>query len=63
MFTIFMFNQNLIFFTINYYKIINILVLTIFFFFIHKLKISNFQEFISFSGFATNNLILLNFLV
>lgn len=63
MFTIFLFNQNIIFFTLNSYKFMNLLLLMVFFFFIHKLKLSNFQEFISYSGFATNNLILLNFLI
>lgn len=61
--TIFFFNQNLIFFTLNNYKFLNLLLITVFFFFIHKLKVSNFQEFISYSGFATNNLIILNFLI
>lgn len=63
LFTIFFFNQNIIFFIINYYKYITLLLLVSIFFFIHKLKISNFQEFISFSGFATNNLIILNFII
>jgi hypothetical protein len=63
LFTIFFFNQNLIFSVLNSYKILNLLILCVFFFFIHKLKIHNFQEFISYSGFATNNLILLNFLI
>ena len=63
LFTVFLFNQNLIFFTLNSYKFLNLLLLFIFFFFIHKLKISNFQEFVSYSGFATNNLIILNFLI
>ena len=63
LFTVFLFNQNLIFFALNSYKFLNLLLLFIFFFFIHKLKISNFQEFVSYSGFATNNLIILNFLI
>ena len=63
LFTLFFFNQNLIFFILNSYKFFNLLLLLVFFFFIHKLKISNFQEFISYSGFATNNLIILNFLI
>lgn len=63
LFIIFFFNQNIIFFTINSYKFCTLLVLCVFFFFIHKLKLSNFQEFISYSGFATNNLIILNFLI
>lgn len=61
--TLFFFNQNIIFFILNSYKFLNLLILCVFFFFIHKLKISNFQEFISYSGFATNNLIILNFLI
>lgn len=62
-FTIFFFNHNIIFYTLNSFKLINILVLLSFFFFIQKLKLTNFQEFISYSGFATNNLIILNFIV
>lgn len=63
LFTIFLFNQNLIFFALNSFKFLNLLLLCVFFFFLHKLKISNFQEFVSYSGFATNNLIILNFLI
>jgi hypothetical protein len=63
LFTIFFFNQNLIFFVLNSYKVLNLLILCVFFFFLHKIKIHNFQEFISYSGFATNNLIILNFLI
>lgn len=63
MLTIFLFNQNIVFFTLSSYKFMNLLLLMVFFFFIHKLKVSNFQEFISYSGFATNNLIILNFLI
>lgn len=63
LFTIFFFHHNLIFSILSSLKILNVLILCIFFFFLHKLKISNFQEFISYSGFATNNLILLNFLI
>ncbi len=62
-FTIFFFNHNIIFYTLNSFKLINILVLLSFFFFIQKLKLTNFQEFISYSGFATNNLIILNFII
>ena len=62
-FTIFFFNHNIIFYTLNSFKLINILVLLSFFFFIQKLKLKNFQEFISYSGFATNNLIILNFII
>lgn len=63
MFMIFFFNQNIIFVLLNNYKFLNLLLLLVFFFFLQKLKINNFQEFISYSGFATNNLIILNFLI
>lgn len=63
LFTIFFFNQSTIYIIVNSYKYLSLLLLLSFFFFIHKLKINNFQEFISFSGFATNNLIILNFII
>lgn len=63
LFSIFFFNQNIIFLIINNYKFLTLLLLSSIFFLINKLKISNFQEFISFSGFATNNLIILNFII
>lgn len=63
LFTIFFFHNNLIFSIFSSFKILNLLILCVFFFFLHKLKISNFQEFVSYSGFATNNLIILNFLI
>lgn len=63
LFTIFFFSQLTIYTIINTYKYLSLLILLSFFFFIHKLKINNFQEFISFSGFATNNLIILNFII
>lgn len=62
-FMIFFFNQTIIFTLLNTYKYLSLLLILILFFFIQKLKINNFQEFISFSGFATNNLIVLNFLL
>lgn len=61
--SIFFFNQNVIFNVINTYKFLTLLLIFSIFFLINKLKISNFQEFISFSGFATNNLIVLNFII
>lgn len=63
LFTIFFFNQVTIYSIINCYKYLSLLLIFSFFFFIQKLKINNFQEFISFSGFATNNLIILNFII
>jgi hypothetical protein len=59
----FIFFQNILFNVINSYKHLHIIFLFIFFFFIQKLKINNFQEFIAYSGFASNNLIILNFLI
>lgn len=63
MFTVFFFSHNFVYNALVYYKFINLLLLLSFFFFIQKLKVNNFQEFIAYSGFATNNLIILNFLI
>lgn len=62
-FFIFFFNQNIIFSLLNSFKFLHILLIFIFIFFIQKLKVHNIQEFISYSGFATNGLIILNFLL
>lgn len=59
----YLFNYNFIFGVLNYYKYINILFVFTIFFFIHKIKLTNFNEFIAYSGFATNNLVLVNFLI
>lgn len=59
----YLFNYNFIFGVLNYYRYINILFIFTIFFFIQKIKLTNFNEFIAYSGFATNNLVLLNFLV
>ncbi len=56
-------NLNFIFYTLLSFKILSILLLFSFFFFIQKLKVNNFSEFIAYSGFASNNLIILNYLV
>ena len=45
------------------YKIVYILLFFNLVFLAQKLKLSNFNEFIAYSGFTTNNLILINFLV
>jgi len=63
MLTIYFFNISIISNTIITFKIFNLLILLSFFFLIQKTKINNFHEFIAFSGFATNNLILLNFII
>lgn len=45
------------------YKITIVLLFLSVFILIQKLKITTFNEFIAYSGFATNNLILLNFII
>lgn len=62
MLIIYFFNYNFIVVTLSFYKYFNMLIVLSIFFLIQKLKINNFQEFISYSGFATNNLILFNLL-
>lgn len=60
---IFFLSNNYIFIVFSYFKVLNIAILLGFFFFIHKLKINNFHEFIAYSGYASNNIIILMFLV
>ena len=60
---LFLFNHNFIIQTLLLYKYLNLLLILGILFIIQKLKINNFQEFISYSGFATNNFILFNFLI
>lgn len=59
----FLLTINLISQIFNTYKFLNLILVISIFIIIQKLKVSTFQEFIAYSGFATNNLILLNFLV
>jgi hypothetical protein len=59
----FIFSQPITFNVLNSYKQFHIILILAILFFIQKLKINNFQEFIAYSGFATNNLIILNFLI
>ena len=59
----FIFSQPITFNVLNNYKQFHIILILAILFFIQKLKINNFQEFIAYSGFATNNLIILNFLI
>lgn len=54
---------NLISYIFNIYKILNVVIIISVFTIIQKLKTATFQEFVAYSGFATNNLVLLNFLV
>ena len=62
-FWIAIFNQNIIYHVLNEFKLMNILLVLSFFVLIQKTKVHNFQEFIAYSGFATNNLIILNYLI
>lgn len=62
-FILYILNLNFMFYTFISFKILNIMLLLSFFLFIQKLKINNFSEFIAYSGFATNNLVVLNYLV
>lgn len=57
------FNQNIIYININEYKFFNLLVLFSLTIFIQKLKLNNFHEFIAYSGFSTNTLIIINYIV
>jgi len=59
----FIFSQPITFNILNNYKQFHIILILTILFFVQKLKINNFQEFIAYSGFATNNLIILNFLI
>lgn len=63
MLMLFFFNHNFIVQILIYYKFIIILLLLTFFFLIQKIQINNISEFIAYSGFATNNLIILNYIV
>lgn len=63
LFSLFFFNLNIINNIINSYKLLTLLLIFSILFFIFKTKLNNFNEFISYSGFATNNLIILNYLV
>lgn len=59
----FLTNINVVYNTLNSYKIIVLLIPIAIIIIMQKLKINTFNEFIAYSGFATNNLILLNFIV
>lgn len=56
-------SYNIFIFILLEYKIIYILLCLNLLFLTQKLKISSFNEFIAYSGFTTNNLILINFLL
>ena len=60
---VFFLSNNFIYIIFIHYKLFNIIMLLSLVFFINKLKITNFQEFIAYSGYATNNIILLILLI
>jgi hypothetical protein len=62
-FLITFFNQNLIYINLNNYKLFNLLVIMATLIFIQKLKLNNFHEFIAYSGFSTNILIIINYVI
>lgn len=59
----FLFTTNLLTNIFSMYKILITVLLISIFIFIQKLKVNSINEFVAYSGFATNNLILLNFLI
>lgn len=59
----FLFTTNLLTNIFSMYKILITVPLISIFIFIQKLKVNSINEFVAYSGFATNNLILLNFLI
>lgn len=59
----FLLNINLVANVFSSYRILNLILILSILILIQKLKINTFQEFIAYSGFATNNLIILNFIV
>lgn len=60
---IFFFTHNFMFNILVTFKLPNLMILLVLFVFMNKLKLTSFQEFIAYSGFATNNLILLAFVI
>ena len=59
---IFFFNNNIFSILLFKYNFIIVLLLISFFIILQKLNVNNLNEFIAYSGFATNNLIILNFI-
>ena len=63
LFITFLFNQNIIYITLQNYKFFNLLIIFSIGILIQKLKLNNFHEFIAYSGFSTNTLIIINYIV
>lgn len=62
-FIITFFEQNIIYINLNEYKLFNLLIVLSAIIYIQKLKLNNFHEFIAYSGFSTNILIIVNYIV
>lgn len=62
-FITFLFNQNIIYINLKTYKLFNLLIIFSFAVLIQKLKVNNFHEFIAYSGFSTNTLIIINYII
>ena len=58
-FITFLFNQGIVYCLLTNYKILNLIAIFSISFIIQKLKVHTFKEFIAYSGFVTNNLIVL----
>lgn len=58
-----LFNCHLVYYTLNSFKLFSLLLVFSFIVLIQKLKVNTFQEFIAYSSFTTNVLILLNFII
>ena len=57
------FNQNIIYINISKYRLFNLIIMLSILIIIQKLKLNNFYEFIAYSGFSTNVLIVINYII
>jgi hypothetical protein len=62
-FIITFFDQNIIYMNLKEFKLFNLLMVFSIMIFIQKLKLNNFHEFIAYSGFSTNILIVINYII
>lgn len=62
-FIITLFQQNIIYTNLSEFKLFNLLIVFAIMIFIQKLKLNNFHEFIAYSGFSTNMLIIINYII
>ena len=62
-FILMFFNQNIIYINISKYRLFNLIIMLSILVIIQKLKLNNFYEFIAYSGFSTNVLIVINYII